>query len=263
MESPLIAAQQNEVACLCSSSFWPLPPGDLRLRDDEVHVWRASLVQGASRFEEFRRRLSEDEHARANRFHFQKDREHFIVARGLLRTILGWYLGREPNALRFYYSGYGKPALVETEGLDALRFNLSHSGRFALVAVTRGREVGVDIELIRPDFVDEHIAENFFSPFEVASLRALPADLQLEAFFTCWTRKESYIKARGEGLSLALDGFDVTLTPGEPARLLRTRHDSRESSRWSLQQLNPCPGYVAALAVEGNDWQLKTWRWPD
>jgi 4'-phosphopantetheinyl transferase len=206
--------------------------------------------------------LSEDEGARAARFYFQKDREHFIVARGLLRSILGRYLDSEPSTLRFSYSNYGKPALVGAEEA-ALRFNLSHSGGLALLAVTRGREIGVDLERVRPDFVDDQIAERFFSPREVARLRALPPGVQLEAFFTCWTRKESYIKAHGEGLSLPLDGFDVTLTPGEPAALLSTRGDLREAALWSLRALHPWPGYVAALAVEGHDWQLKTWRWPE
>jgi 4'-phosphopantetheinyl transferase len=226
-----------------------------------VHVWRAPLVQSAERVEELQRLLGEDERRRAARFHFRKDRECFIVARGLLRTILGRYLHSEPRSLRFIYSVYGKPSLADSSG--GLRFNLSHSGDFALLALTYGRELGVDIEKLRTDFANEQIAGRFFSPREVARLRALPAGLRLEAFFNCWTRKEAYIKAHGEGLSLPLDGFDVTLAPDEPAQLLSTRDDPGEASRWSLRALHPCHGYVAALAVEGDGWRLKTWRWPE
>lgn len=263
MESPLIAAPQKEAKYLYSNSLWPLPPGDLILRNDEVHVWRAPLVQGASRFEKFRRLLSEDEQARAARFYFQKDRAHFIVARGMLRIILGHYLNVAAADLRFGYSFYGMPALAEEFTEKQLRFNMSHSHGLALFAITSGREIGVDLEQMRPEFADEHIAERFFSAREVEDLRSLPSSMQREAFFNCWTRKEAYIKARGEGLSFPLERFDVSLAPGEPAALLVTRDDPREAARWSLRELFPGHGYKAALAVEGNGWQLKCWRWPE
>jgi 4'-phosphopantetheinyl transferase len=123
--------------------------------------------------------------------------------------------------------------------------------------------VGIDLEYIRSDLAVEQIAERFFSRREIATLRALPIDLRTYAFFLCWTRKEAYIKARGEGLSLPLDQFDVSLIPGEPAALLNTQRDLYEVSRWSLQELTPAPGYAAALAVEGHGWHLACWQWPD
>jgi 4'-phosphopantetheinyl transferase len=132
----------------------------------------------------------------------------------------------------------------------------------ALYAVARGREVGIDLEFIRRDLEVEQIAERFFSRQEIATLRALPADLRRDAFFLCWTRKEAYIKARGEGLSLPLDQFDVSLIPGEPAALLSTRPDSDEALRWSLQELPLGSGYVAALAVEGRGRSFSCWQWP-
>jgi 4'-phosphopantetheinyl transferase len=123
--------------------------------------------------------------------------------------------------------------------------------------------VGIDIERIRSDLEVGEIADRFFSRREVAMLQTLPTEEQRQAFFRCWTRKEAYIKARGEGLSLPLDEFDVSLAPGEPAAILGTRPDSSEASRWSLQELAPAPGYVAALAVEGHGWRLACWQWPD
>ncbi len=243
---------------------WSPRPDTLRLEEGEVHVWRAHLDLEPSRIQSLMRTLTADERSRAERFHFRGDGERFIVARGLLRAILGLYLEMDPCQLRFSYSPYGKPSLAGgVEGEDALRFNLSHARSLALFAVTRGRELGVDIEYIRTDLADERIAEQFFSPREVAALRALSAKMRREAFFNCWTRKEAYIKARGEGLSLPLDQFDVSLAPGEPAALLNTLGNPQEARRWSLQKLDPGIGYVAALAVEGDNWPLRCWQWPE
>lgn len=255
--------QERNSACASDAThFWQLAPRRVALHDREVHVWRASLKQSASHVRSLVATLAPEEQQRAERYVFQKDREHFIVARGLLRSILGMYLEMEPRALRFCYSSYGKPRLALEDNHGDLRFNLSHSNQLALFAVTRGREVGVDVEWIRPEVAKENIAEHFFSRYEVTMLRSLPPDLQGEAFFNCWTRKEAYIKARGEGLSLPLDKFDVSLAPGKPATLLSIRIDSVDTSQWTLVELTPGLGYAAALVVEGRDWQLKCWKWP-
>lgn len=246
------------------TSWYPPPLSEtFSLKDKEVHVWRAVLDVEASRIQSLQQSLSTDEWERARRFHFQKDRDHFIAARGLLRVILGLYLSKEPDQLQFCYGPYGKPSLTQEFGGDTLRFNLSHSYGLALFAITRGRELGVDLEQLRSQVTNIQIAERFFSPREVAALRALPINLQQEAFFTCWTCKEAYLKARGEGLTHPLDQFDVSFTPGEPARLLNTYKDPQEASRWSLYKLNPGPGYAAALAVEGHNWKLKCWQWQE
>lgn len=245
---------------LCDD-LWRCPPADLVLADDDVHVWRASLNPSAEHVRDLQRTLTPDEQERAARFRFQRDRDHFIVARGVLRAILGRYLGVEPSQLRFCYSSYGKPALAEKFGRKKLNFNLAHSHELALYAVTRGRTVGIDLEYMRADLAGEQIAERFFSPREVAVLRTLPRNKQEEAFFNCWTRKEAYVKAIGEGLSMPLDQFDVSLVPGEPALLVSTHKDPREAARWSLRALAPGSGYVAALAVEGHTWRLTCWQW--
>ncbi len=259
----LTSGQLGELFEIAPISSWSSPPRTLILGSDEVHVWRAVLDLKASGVQSLQQTLSEDERARAERFHFQKDRERFTVGRGMLRVILGRYLNKEPGQLRFYYGRHGKPSLARESGDDELRFNMSHSYGLALFAITQGREIGVDLEPIRTDLPHEEIAERFFTPREVAALRVLSASVQPQAFFNCWTRKEAYIKARGEGLTVRLDQFDVSLAPGEPAALLYNSRDLQEVCRWSLQELVPWPGYVAALAVEGAGWRLKCWQWPE
>lgn len=242
-------------------SPWGFPPTTVTLGINEVHVWRAFLDGFTPHIDSFIHTLAADEQARAERFYFQKDRERFITAHGVLRAILGLYLNRAPERLSFSYGSHGKPALACESRGDTIRFNMSHSHGVALYAVAREREVGVDLEFLRCDLQVDQIAERFFSRRETATLRALPTDLRKCAFFLCWTRKEAYIKARSEGLSLPLDHFDVSLIPGEPAALLSTRPDSDEALRWSLQELTVASGYVAALAAEGCGWSLSCWQW--
>jgi 4'-phosphopantetheinyl transferase len=240
---------------------WPAPPDVLPLSRSEVHVWRASLDQPAGVVGRLRGTLAEDERVRAARFHFEKDRVRFVVARGALRAILGRYLRAPPGHIQFHYSTYGKPSLAAEFAASGLDFNVSHSHSLALLAFARGRALGVDIEHLRAGAAERQIAERFFSAREVSALCGLPDAQQPRAFFECWTRKEAYIKARGEGLSFPLAEFDVSLRPDEPAALLCVRGDEREAERWTLRALDVAPDYAAALVAEGRDWQLKTWRW--
>jgi 4'-phosphopantetheinyl transferase len=249
-------------AVVSLDSSWFAAPERLSLGSSDVHVWRVSLDESPSELAHFQNTLDDDERSRADRFYFSRDRERFIVARGVLRALLGRYLDRSPESLSFSYSTHGKPALASEYGKDAIRFNLSHSQGTALYAVTRGRELGVDLEFIRGDLEAEQIADRFFSQREIVALRALPPALRKYAFFLCWTRKEAYIKARGEGLSMPLDQFDVSLIPGEPAALLSTQPDPNEALSWSLRNLTPASGYAAALATTGRDWTLSCWQWP-
>jgi 4'-phosphopantetheinyl transferase len=244
-----------------STGEWLSPPKELVLAENEVHVWRADLECEPADVQAFRRLLSTDEIAKAERFYFERDRSHFIAARGLLRTILGRYLRIYPGRLRFFYKLYGKPALVGENGDKIYSFNLSHSHGLLLLAITRGREVGVDIERIHSELgvQGQEIAERFFSPNEVAKLCSLPTDQKAEAFFYCWTRKEAYVKAKGGGLSVPLDQFEVSLSPGEPAALLHAL--PRDASDWSMEELHPGPAYAAALVVQGRPLKLRCWQW--
>jgi 4'-phosphopantetheinyl transferase len=183
------------------------------------------------------------------------------MARATLRLLLGRYLDSDPARLRFCYGAHDKPALAPESGGDSPRFNVSHSHGLALIALTRSREIGVDLEQIRPEIALENIARRFFSQAEVATLFALPPRERGEAFFACWTRKEAYIKAKGGGLTIPLDQFDVSLGRGKPAAILSTRWDPTEACRWSLRDLYPGPGYAAAVAVEGDGGHLACFQW--
>jgi len=240
---------------------WNSPPLDLTLDQGEIHVWRVSLAQTESCLQSLQQTLSTDERTKADRFRFPKDRSQFIVSRGALRAILSRYLNISSHILRFDYNPYGKPSLIVPQGGNTLRFNLSHSRGMALIALTKNRDIGVDIEGINQNFSCREIAEKFFSPLENSVLRSLPEHLQATAFFTCWTRKEAYIKAVGKGLSIPLNQFDVSLAPGEPAALLNVEGNPEEASKWSLIELFPCSDMVAAVAVAGDCWKLHCWEW--
>lgn len=246
---------------MTSYQQWRPAPANLTLTDREVHVWLADLEAPDARVQAFARVLSREEISRASKYHFEHLRRHYIVGRGLLRTLLGHYLDIAPEHVSFDYNNYGKPTLARPFDESGLSFNLSHSGNHALLAFALGRELGVDIEHMRPNIEHEQIAERFFSVNEVTALLELPPNERELGFFTCWTRKEAYIKALGEGLSHPLDTFDVSLKPYQPARLLATRSDPRAVRRWSLHALEPGPGYTAALAVEGHEMRLAQWRW--
>lgn len=246
-----------------SESHWQKPPEHLSLSSSEVHVWRAKLDSMASNVQTLVQILSSDEQARAGQFRFQQDRSHYIIARGILRSILGRYLYSDPHILKFSYSQQGKPTLVQDQESDRLFFNVTHSHGMALYALARSPGIGIDLEYLDTKVSYEQIAEQFFSPLEIRMLRAVPKEMQRVAFFSCWTRKEAYVKARGLGLSLALNQFDVSMTPGEPAALLATREESLDISKWSLYDLFPGPGYVAAIAFEGHPARVMRWQWQE
>jgi 4'-phosphopantetheinyl transferase len=237
-------------------------PGRL-LAAGTVHVWSAWLDQPQGAVEHFRGLLSVDERERAGRFRFAQHERHFVVGRGLLRTFLASYLAIHPAAVRFSYGARGKPVLAADCSTGDLRFNLSHSHGLAVCALARGRDVGVDVEWVHPLPDLEQVAWRFFSTRENGVLQNLPAEDKPQGFFNCWTRKEAYVKACGEGLALPLDRFSVSLAPGRPARLLGTEDGWGETQRWRLQEFFPATGYTAALAVEGQDWTYDCLTWPE
>lgn len=227
---------------------------------DEVHVWRASLEQSQRCMAAFAEVLNSSERTRAERYHFEVDYKRSVIGRGLSRVLLAHCLGETPDSLRFETNAFGKPALTR-QSSPSLQFNVSHSGEWVLVALSFGRALGVDVECIRESTATDKIAERFFSPAECRSLAALPEVTRVSAFFACWTRKEAYLKARGDGLSLALDRFDVAFEPDAEPRLLETRHDPGDAGRWMLRDLSPWPGHRAAVAVEGTGWKLRCLDW--
>jgi len=238
---------------------WPVAPAFLKLAAPEVHVWQAGLDFEPGVLAQLHTTLAGDEQARAARFHFQKDQNHYIAARGILRSILGRYLLLEPGQIAFEYNSHGKPALIrDLNGAD-LRFNVSHSHGLALFAFNLGRDIGVDVESLRPDFATDEIAARFFAPQEVAVLSSIANPDRARAFFNCWTRKEAFVKARGVGISLGLDQFVVSLAPGEPAALLHANDDAEAAKRWMIREFDVGPEFAAALAVEGTGLELRCW----
>ncbi len=230
-------------------------PG-LQLSPTDVHVWCIALDQPFTTLSRLAGLLSADEQARAARFYFERDRRAFIVCHGWLRVILGRYLAVDPQYLEFEHTLHGKPTLVVQSGSTCLQFNLSHSHQIALYAITRQREIGMDLEYIRPMPDMEQIVARFFTPSEQAMVQTLPTDQRLTAFFRAWTCKEAYLKAIGSGLTRPLADFAVALVPGEPPRLLHDVHDPHAVERWSFHTWTPAAGYVAALCVDGHDWHL-------
>jgi 4'-phosphopantetheinyl transferase len=231
----------------------------LLLPDNEVHLWRVDLENVRAEEPRWEPMLSADEKHRASRFIFPADRQRFIAARALLRTILAGYLTADPCSLTFIYSKRDKPSLAAPYGASEITFNLSHSGGVALYAITRRREVGVDIEQMRRNSDLEGIARRFFSAHEQRQLEGLPAEEKVHAFFRCWARKESYIKATGDGLSLPLSQFDVSLEAGSTNALVATRPDRSEAALWQLREIPAGIGYAAALCIKGHDCQLRSW----
>jgi 4'-phosphopantetheinyl transferase len=229
------------------------------LGPDEIHVWSTSLIRTPEVVHELEQILAEDELARAKRFHFVRDQNGFAVGRGVLRGILASYLRCQAREIKFSYSQLGKPSLSDSSA--GLQFNLAHSGGLAVYAITRNREIGVDVEAIRPITEIAAIARRFFAPGETTRLLSLPQEQRVQAFFNCWTRKEAYLKATGLGIGGGLDQFEVSLEPGAPAKLLSHLLHPDEADLWTIFDLRPAPETVAALAVKGQGIKLHSWRW--
>lgn len=239
---------------------WSEAVGPTYIRGNEVHVWRASLECSPAQLIEHEALLRHDELERARRFRFDVHRNRYVLRRGVLRLLLSRYLQISPMDIELEYTPHGKPVLAKRHGSN-IRFNLSHSRDLALFVLTDRREVGIDIEYIQPDFSDHAIPERFFAPGEAAMLRALTPAQQPEAFFELWVRKEAYVKARGLGLSLALDSFEVPLGDGEAVRPLGAVTEADAAGCWTMHALRPAPGYAAALVVEGRTVTPCCWTW--
>ena len=223
----------------------------------DIQVFPVSIQAPVRVVDQFRSLLSSDEAARAARFRFEHLQHSFILARGALRILLGRYLNTPPRDLEFRYGAKGKPALA---GSASLQFNASHSGDLALFAFTLDCDLGVDIEAVRPMPDLEDVARRFFSTDEAAELMALSPGQRDQAFFLCWTRKEAYIKATGEGLSAPLDAFRVTLRPGDPARMVHLECDPIAAQAWTLHDLALDTRYAGALAYRDSPRPLETFK---
>jgi 4'-phosphopantetheinyl transferase len=218
-----------------SSFLWSQPPKMLTFPSSRVELWKVHLNEPPKGSEAGV--LSADEIARANRFHFEKDRLHFIHCRASLRSLLARYLTIPPNEIQFEYTANGKPELAAKQNPSELRFNVSHSADIALIAISSKHNLGVDIEKIRSDVDTTALAERFFSVRERAGLRALPSDLRVAGFYACWTRKEAFLKATGEGLSFPLAQFSVTTHPDLDPHLEEIRGNTDVHQQWFLADI--------------------------
>jgi len=245
---------------MASPDCWQTPSAELRLESGEAHVWLARLDVPPDKLQELRTVLKPDEVARADRFLQAPHRVHSAAARGFLRVLLGRYLDIAPQSVELQFNSYGKPSLAGALAAGGVRFNVSHSHGLALFAFTRGRELGVDIEKIRPDFASADIARRFFSAAESARLLSLTPEVQTKAFFECWTRKEAYIKARGDGLSRRLDTFEVAFGPGVTPAIVSAADEPDAAARWAVHDLQPPEGYCGALMVERPGVAVVCWK---
>lgn len=232
---------------------WSCPSTPPTLRGNDVHVWCASLNPPLDEVQRQVSLLSDEEHERARRYVVGRARQQFIVARGVLRQLLGKYLGLPPARISLTQGSHGKPALAD----GALHFNASHTHGLALFAFTRAGEVGVDVEQVRSTVDHWLLAERFFCTQEVAGLRSLPMDRQIEGFFHVWTRKEAFLKAIGLGLGYGVDRVEVSTDP-EQASLKRLA-DDESPARWQMATLTPAHGYVGAVCLEGVLEQVRCW----
>lgn len=213
------------------------PPG--------IEAWQARLDLPAGEVEQCAKFLSRDEHLRADRFHFEHDRRRFIVARGRLRLLLSRHLPIAPAAIVFAYMKNGKPFVAGNTA--QIHFNLSHSEERALYALSRSCRLGVDIECLNRDIDWRGLASRFFTHSESTALQQLPVSSRNRAFFACWTRKEAIIKATGDGLSLPLDQFEVTVEPDAEPRILAAA--TLRIADWTLYTADVGNAYVATVAA--------------
>jgi 4'-phosphopantetheinyl transferase len=233
------------------AAAWPWVDRAPPLGPDEVHVWQARLDVDDRTVTELDALLAADERQRADRFYSPRDRRRFVVARGLLRVLLGEYLVLKPADIALAAGPLGKPHVV---GESSLRFNVAHSADLVLYVIAAGRDVGIDIEQERDGVEYDQLSQRFFALEEIAALQALLPAERRSAFFRCWSRKEAYLKALGLGLQVPLAKFAVTLAG--PAALVHTNHDRAQHDRWQLSDLAPAPGFAGAVAVEGRGWRL-------
>ncbi len=207
----------------------------------------------------FKSILSQDERDRAERFREKRNAQCYVAARGALRSLIGTYLSIGPDELQFAYDSSGKPRLANETA--SLGFNVSHSGDWALLGFTGIRKIGVDLERVREEIEFVDLAKRFFSPNEFQKLISFPADQQRQAFYCGWTRKEAFLKARGEGLSRGLDRVEVSLGPDGPAAIIEASDEVEASRAWTIQHLSPLPEYVGAAAVDAGNVAFRCFGW--
>lgn len=230
----------------------------LHLHLNEVHLWYLNVEDHKNRLAVYEELLDNEEKEKAYRYKFDKDRNCSIIARGVLRTLLGSYSNELPERITFSFGPFGKPEVYNNSGIQ---FNISHSRDAIVLGFIKNDAIGVDVEFMDEKIDALQIAKHFFSNEERVALSAVSEDERVEAFYNCWTRKEAFIKALGDGLSFPLDQFVVSLTPALKAELLKTKWDQMEKEKWALHSFNPEKKYVSAFTVNGKVSDIKLWKY--
>ncbi|MGD9162336.1 MAG: 4'-phosphopantetheinyl transferase superfamily protein [Desulfobacteraceae bacterium] len=231
--------------------IWTSPPPGLKAVNGEVHVWCIHLDMSSMQIQQMEAILSDDELAKAHRFHFDTHRRRYIARHGMLRKVLSKYLYLDPGQIQFNYRPLGKPTLACFKNHTPLCFNLSHSNELALLAITFNRSIGVDIEFKRSNTDLASIAKHYLSPYEYELIKSLSSNHRIDTFFDLWTLKEAYLKATGEGIG-GLEKVEFSMSSYDPPQVIINKENTNTSNNWTISQLMPSQGYTAGLAVEGN-----------
>lgn len=226
-----------------------LNDNSFKILKTELHIWFINLNKTIEVIESLKQFLSENEISKASKFRFEKDKNSSIITRGSLRYLSGKYLKMNPENILFKYGNYGKPDFdIKTD----LKFNVSHSGNLAIIGFVLNNDIGVDIEQLKYDFEVMDIVDNYFSQYEIETLKKLPIEEHTKGFYRCWTRKESFIKAKAKGLSFPLDSFSVDIKSDKKTELLETKWDKNEKDLWRLFSFSPMDNYIGAASVKGD-----------
>ena len=243
--------------------IWQNSPSQPLLANKRVHVWRANLDLPTTEIERLAAFLSTDEIARANKFHFLEHKRRFIVARGILRQLLGNYLQISPNKIEFEYSDRGKPRLAASMGNSYIQFNVSHSMEYVLYGFTNNHLIGVDLEFLRETQDAAELAKSFFTHREYELIANSTDEERQKAFFQFWTAKEAYLKAIGTGLSDSLSDIEITFDCAKKPKLLSVGENIATVGNWSIYHFIPAANYVAAIIVNTQipKQQINFWNW--
>jgi 4'-phosphopantetheinyl transferase len=232
---------------------------NLKLLPGEIHMWLIPEVQNENMMKVLSHKLNDAEKEKASRYYFEKKRRQYIITRGVLKILLEVYTRRNSEQFQIVQGIYGKPFMRSEE--EEIHFNISHSEGLSILGFSKEAPLGVDIEIIREIPERDEIAEKYFSKKENNIYKTIPEEYRTKAFFNCWTRKEAFIKAIGEGFSKPLDQFDVTFLSNEKTKLISIDGDTRKADEWSLQELKTAQGYVSAFAVKKRKFRLSCWTW--
>lgn len=227
------------------------------MKKDEIHVWQIDCDPPYDWLKKLRELLTDEEEKRADRFHFEKDRNTYIASRAGARILLGEYTGRTPSEIEFGYGEKGKPFLSRQDGDPDVTFNSTHSGACVLLAFSLARRVGIDVEWRGRKVTDrDGLVERFFSRAENRQYSKIEDKLREEAFFNGWTRKEAFVKAIGSGLWIGLESFDVTIHPADKAAITEIRHPGEDAAEWKCVSWEPRTDYTASVAADRPDWTM-------